>query len=162
MGYYTNKTLVLAIMALLTAIMFTQGIHNPVQAIEHDGEPEIPKARCIYNGQDYYLTPHIFKDGDKASRIDFPKLPDDYAPEMIIEEGGELTMEFDGDKKPTETQALLVDYDADITETYPLEKVDDDTFEVTQTGIKTLEVIATFPNNEQISYTVLVDVKDNT
>jgi hypothetical protein len=55
----------------------------------------------------------------------------------------------------------LVDYDADITETYPLEKVDENTFEATETGMKTLEVIATFPGNERISYTTLIDVKDN-
>jgi hypothetical protein len=30
---------------------------------------------------------------------------------------------------------------------------------MTQTGIKTLEVIATFPDDEHISYTMLVDVK---
>ena len=70
-------------------------------------------------------------------------------------------MEFDG-KKPVEIQALLVDYDADVTETYPLEKVNENTFEVNEAGIKTLEVIATFPDNQHISYTTLVDVMDDT
>jgi hypothetical protein len=37
---------------------------------------------------------------------------------MTIVQGEQLTMEFDGIKQPTETQALLVDYDADITETH--------------------------------------------
>ena len=77
---------------------------------------------------------------------------------MIVKKGGELTMEFD--KNPVETQVFLVDYDAD-TETYPLGKVDENTFEATEGGIKTLEVIATFPANERISYTTLVDVRDN-
>jgi hypothetical protein len=92
--------------------------------------------------------------------MDFPDLPDDYVPQMIVKKGDELTMEFD-DKKPVEIRALLVDYDADITETHPLEKVDENTFGATETGIKTLEVIATFPGNERISYTTLIDVKDN-
>jgi hypothetical protein len=65
------------------------------------------------------------------------------------------------DKQPAEIQAVLVDYDADVTETYPLEKVDENTFEATETGMKTLEVIATFPGNGRISYTTLIDVKDN-
>jgi hypothetical protein len=78
---------------------------------------------------------------------------------MTIQQGEQLTMDFDGDKEPTEIQALLVDYDADITETYPLKKIGDNQFEVTQTGIKTLEVIASFPDNEHISYTMLVDVR---
>ena len=95
----------------------------------------------------------------KSSRIAFPQLPDDYAPQITIQQGEELTMEFRGDKQPAEIQAVLVDYDADITETYPLKKVDANKFEMTQTGIKTLEVIATFPDDEHISYTMLVDVK---
>ena len=80
---------------------------------------------------------------------------------MIVKQGEDLTMEFDG-KKPVEIQALLVDYEADITETYPLEKVNENTFEVNEAGIKTLEVIATFPDNQHISYTTLVDVMDDT
>jgi hypothetical protein len=78
---------------------------------------------------------------------------------MIIQQGEELTMGFDGDKQPTEIQALLVDYEADVTETYPLKKIDTNKFVMTQTGIKTLEVIASFPAGEHISYTMLVDVK---
>jgi hypothetical protein len=50
-------------------------------------------------------------------------------------------------------------HDADITETYQLKKIDDNKFEITQSGIKTLEVIASFPDNEYVSYTMLVDVK---
>jgi hypothetical protein len=49
-------------------------------------------------------------------------------------------------------------HDADITETYQLKKIDDNKFEITQSGIKTLEVIASFPDNEHLSYTMLVDV----
>ena len=49
----------------------------------------------------------------------------------------------------------------DITERHPLEKVDENTFEATETGIKTLEIIATFPSNERISYTTLIDVRDD-
>jgi hypothetical protein len=109
----------------------------------------------------YPLTPHIFNDGEQSSRISFRQMPDDYSPQMTIQQGEELTMGFDGDKQPTEIQALLVDYEADITETYPIKKIDDSKFEIAQPGIKTLEVIATFPGNEHISYTMLIDVKDN-
>ena len=48
-----------------------------------------------------------------------------------------------------------------VTETYPLKKLSDNKFEMTQPGIKTLEVIGSFPDGEQISYTMLVDVKEN-
>jgi hypothetical protein len=148
------------IVLLAATAIFTQAIYSPILAIaQENGEPDIPQAICIYKDQEYSLTPHIFNDGEKSSRIAFPQLPDDYAPQMTIQQGEELTMEFGGDKQPAEIQAVLVDYDADITETYPLKKVDANKFEMTQTGIKTLEVIATFPDDEHISYTMLVDVK---
>jgi hypothetical protein len=115
---------------------------------------------CLYKDQEYLLTPHIFNDGEKSSQITFPQLPDNYAPQMTVQQGEELTMEFEGDKQPNEIKALLVDYDADVTETYPIKKIGDNKFEVTQPGIKTLEVIASFPDGEHISYTTLVDVKE--
>ena len=137
-------------------------MYSSIQSLaqEDGGEPEIPQAFCNYAGQKYYLTPHVYNDAEKSSRMDFPDLPDDYVPQMIVNRGDELTMKFD-DKKPVEIQALLVDYDADITERHPLEKVDENTFEATETGIKTLEIIATFPSNERISYTTLIDVRDD-
>jgi hypothetical protein len=150
-----------AIVLSSVAAMLTLVVYSPIQTIaqEEDGEPSIPQAMCIYKGQEYSLTPHIFNDGEKSSRIAFPHLPDDYAPEMTIGQGEQLTMEFDGIKQSTDIQALLVDYDADITETYPLKKLDDNKFEIIQSGIKTLEVIASFSDNEHVSYTMLVDVK---
>src|SRR5919106_74190 len=150
MVYCSNKltSILVAIVLLATMAIFTQAIYSPILAIaQENGEPDIPQAICIYKDQEYSLTPHIFNDGEKSSRIAFPQLPDDYAPQITIQQGEELTMEFRGDKQPAEIQAVLVDYDADITETYPLKKVDANKFEMTQTGIKTLEVIATFPDD---------------
>ena len=155
------SSLVTIVLLAATAI-FTQAIYSPILAIAQEqetGQPDIPQAFCIYNGQKYSLIPHIFNDGKTSSRIAFPQLPDNYEPQMIIQQGGELTMEFEGDKQPTEIQALLVDYEADITETYPLKRIDANKFEMTQTGIKTLEVIASFLDGEHISYTMLVDAK---
>jgi hypothetical protein len=164
MGEYSNKlrVIVLAIALSSTTAIFTQAFYSSIQikAQEEVGQLDIPQAICIYKDKEYSLTPHIFNDGERSSRINFPRLPDDYAPQMTIQQGEELTMEFDGDKQPTEIEALSVDYDADITETYPLKKIDDNKFEITQPGIKTLEVIASFPTNEHISYTMLVNVKD--
>src|SRR5919109_2672165 len=164
MVYCSNKlpSILVAIVLLATMAIFTQAIYSPILAIaqeEENGEPDIPQAICIYKDQEYFLTPHIFNDGEKSSRIAFPQLPDDYAPQIIIQQGEELKMKFKGDKQPAEIQAVLVDYDADVTETYPLKKIDTNKFEMTQTGIKTLEVIASFADGEQISYTMLVDVK---
>ena len=166
MRYNSNKLPIIAIALVLfsTPAIFSQTF-IPVQTtaqVEDNQEPDIPQATCTYKDQEYSLTPHnIFNDGKKSSRIVFPQLPDDHAPQMTVQPGEELTMEFDGDKQPNEIQALLVDYDADVTETYPLKKIDDNKFEITQPGIKTLEVIASFPDGEHISYTTLVDVKED-
>ena len=145
----------------VTITIGTNGLYSFGLAVgqQYYGEPEIPQATCLYSDQKYYLTPHIYNDGEKSRTIDFPDLPDDHMPEMVVKAGGELTMEFDG-KKPINVEALLVDYDADVTETHPLEKIDENTFRATEAGIKTLEVIATFPGNEHVSYTTLVDVED--
>ncbi|MDQ3840120.1 MAG: hypothetical protein M3297_12730 [Thermoproteota archaeon] len=153
---------IVSAMILLVTMAFTAyALQSPAQVAGQADteEPKIPRATCNYAGQEYSLTPHIFNDGEKSRRIDFPNLPDDHAPNMIVKEGEELTMEFHGEK-PVEVQALLVDYDADITKTYPLEKVDDNMFEARETGIKTLEVIATFLDGQHISYTTLIDVQD--
>jgi hypothetical protein len=157
-----NKSRIVSVVILtITMTIASNGLYNLGHVVgqQNYGEPEIPQANCIYSGQKYYLTPHIYNDGEESSTIDFPDLPDNHMPKMIIKEGDELTMEFDG-KKPINVEALLVDYDADITETYPLEKIDENTFKATEAGIKTLEVIATFPGNEHVSYTTLVDVED--
>ena len=155
--------IIIALVLYSTPAIFSQAF-IPVQStaqVKDNQEPDIPQAICIYKDQEYSLTPHIFNDGEKSSRITFPQLPDNYASQMTVQLGEELTMEFDGEKQPNEIQALLVDYDADVTETYPLEKMDDNKFEITQPGIKTLEVIASFPDGEHISYTTLVDVKED-
>jgi hypothetical protein len=165
MKFNSNKlsTIVIALVLYSIPAIFSQSF-IPVQLtaqVEDNQEPDIPQAMCIYKDQEYSLTPHIFNDGEKSSRITFPQLPDNYAPQMTVQLGEELTMEFEGDKQPNEIQALLVDYDADVTETYPLNKIDDNKFEITQPGIKTLEVIASFPDGEHISYTTLIDVKED-
>ena len=130
----------------------------PAQAIE---EQDIPIAKCIYDGQEYFMDAHIANEEQKLSRMDFPDLPDNQRPQMVVKEGETVTVEFD-DNKPSEITAFLVDYDADVTETYPLKKINDNTFEVTETGIKTLEAVATFADDIQVSYTLLVDVEDKT
>ncbi len=153
-----NPPLIILSLALLFTIMISSQEANSTTEAQ-EVEPDIPEAVCIYEEYEYSLTPHILNDGEKSSRVAFPHLPDNYEPEMTMKQGGELEMQFDSDKQPTEIQALLVDYESDVTETYPLEKINDSTFKVTQTGIKTLEVIGTFADNEHISYTMLIDVE---
>jgi hypothetical protein len=144
---------------MLGAVIATLISTQTIKLLSVEGQ-ELPLAKCLYKGQEYLMNAHIASENQKLDHIDFPDLPDDNLPQLVVQEGERIRVEFDGDK-PTEIKALLVDYDADVTETYPLEKINEGTFELTQTGIKTLEVIATFADDLQASYTLLVDVKPN-
>ncbi len=152
---FFNKGLLLPIVSFVAVMVFAISVQTiSVHAIE-----DIPQVKCKYNGQEYLMNPHLIDEEQNISRVDFPELPDNYEPVMTIEGGETVSMEFDGDK-PAELQAFLVDYDADVTETYPLNKINENTFEVTKTGIKTLEAVATFDDDTQVSYTLLVDVEE--
>jgi hypothetical protein len=117
-----------------------------------------PELTCIYQGREYStMTPFNVRDGQGAVQSGFPKLPDNIEPEMIVQDGRTITMEFE--KNPTRVEAFLADYDADVAVRYPLEDVSENTFILTPEGTKTLEVRATFPDNLQVMYSTLVDVK---
>ena len=71
--YHTNMKL-LAVMIFSGAMtLVTHSVYGPVQALgqEDNGEPEIPQVTCIYGGQQYYLTPHIYNDGEKSRGLIF-------------------------------------------------------------------------------------------
>jgi len=88
--------------------------------------------------------------------ISHPDLPDRISPQMLIQRGETVTMKFD--ENPKHVTAYLIDYDADKTETYSLKKKCPSTFIIEPTGIKTLEVHATFSDHRNVSYTILADV----
>lgn len=155
--------LLLVLSVLLTATtMTTQGrytINATADGVVEDQAilNEIPKVSGIYQGKEYpILTPYFMKDGQSAVELGFPKLPDNIQPEMRVEEGQTISIEFQDN--PIRVQASLVDYDADVAMSYPLEEVSKNMFKIAPEGIKTLEVEAVFPGNKQIFYSTLVDV----
>ena len=118
---------------------------------------EIPVAYCIYDGKEYKMKPYIYNDKDhRRDIIGYPDLPDRISPQMLIQRGETVTMKFD--EKPKQVTAYLIDYDADKTETYSLKKNGHSTFNIEPTGIRTLEVHASFSDHRNISYTILADV----
>jgi hypothetical protein len=155
------------VLIVLTVTIATQGRYT-IQAIGQGEERQqqqqqsmlndAPKVTCIYQGKKYStLTPFFLRDGQGSVESGFPKLPDNIQPEMIVQDGRTITMEFE--ENPTRVEAFLADYDADVAVRYPLEKVRENTFKLTPEGTKTLEVRATFPDNEQVMYSTLVDVR---
>jgi hypothetical protein len=158
----TQRIVLPLVMIVLMAIITTQGRY-PIEVIaqgelEDKSMPkEIAKVSSIYQGKEYStLTPFFMKDGQKSIQLGFPKLPDNIQPEMTVEEGRTITMNFEGN--PIQVNAFLTDYDADIPVRYPLEETSKNTFRVTPDGIKTLEVQAAFPGNKQVFYNTLVNV----
>lgn len=160
----------ITIMILLAAIETGENYPKPVEAQSEGEEKEvedqsvlsqIAKVNSIYQGKEYStLTPYFMKDGQRSIELGFPKLPDNFQPEMVVEEGQSITMEFEDN--PVQVQAFLTDYDADVPVRYPLEETSKNSFRVTPEGIKTLEVLATFPGNKQVTYSTLVDVVETT
>src|SRR5215218_8328051 len=96
MAGYNNKIVAVIVFSAIMTIA-TQSSYSSVQSLaqEDSGEPQVPQAICNYAGQKYYLTPHIYNDGEKSSRMNFLDLPKDHMPQMIVKKGGEITMEFD-------------------------------------------------------------------
>ena len=89
-----NKSRIVSVVILtVTITITTNGLYNfgLASGQQNYGEPEIPQATCLYSDQKYYLTPHIYNDGEKSSTIDFPDLPDDHMPEMIVKSGDDLS-----------------------------------------------------------------------
>jgi hypothetical protein len=165
MARHTRQRIALSIVfsVLLTATtIVTQGRYA-IKATA-DGEvkdqamlDQIPTVSSIYQGREYpTLTPFFMKDDQASIELGFPKLPDNIRPEMTIEEGQTVSIEFP--ENPIRVKAFLVDYDADVPVGYPLEEVSKNTFKVTPEGVKTLEVQVAFPGNKQIFYSTLVDV----
>jgi len=119
---------------------------------------KIPKVSCIYQGKEYdTLTPFKFNDGQRLIQVGFQAVADNIMPQMTVQEGKTITMKFD--KNPTRVEVLLIDYDGDVSVGFPLKEIRKNTFELTPGGIKTLEVRALFPGNEQAFYSTLIDVK---
>lgn len=120
----------------------------------------IPKVTCIYEDKAYYMAPFTLKDGQRTIELGFPEMPDNIEPQMTIDEGQTITMKYE--KSPTRTQAFLADYDADVPVKYPLKEASGNTFTITPEGTKTLVLNAMFPGNQQVSYSMLLDVNDKT
>lgn len=157
--------LLLAVIALPTTISVES--NYPIEAMAGTEGVEqqqllnnIPKVTCIYQGKAYYMAPFTLKDGQRTIEMGFPVMPDNIEPQMTIEEGQTITMKYE--KSPTRAQAFLADYDADAPVRYPLKEASGNTFTITPEGTKTLVLNAMFPGNLQVSYSILLDVDDNT
>ena len=81
----------------------------------------IPSVKLSYQGHTYAMLPFVVVEGQDVRKLNFPQLPDDFQPVVRIPQGEAFTIDFDS--KPRETNALVIDYDADITAVSPVNKL---------------------------------------
>jgi hypothetical protein len=125
---------------------------NPIK------DPNVPLANLVYANRSYEMLPFVVLEEDNLEKLNFPRLPDDYKPEVNITSGSTFTVEFS--KKPREVNAFVIDYDADTTEVNPLTKIGKNEFGFGKLyGMRTIEVRAIFEDNRYVTYTCLANIQ---
>jgi F5/8 type C domain len=120
-------------------------------------EKEIPSVEVSYGGKSHKMLPFVVVQGQDIHKLNFPELPDDFNPVFQIPQEEAFSLVFDS--KPRETNAFIIDYDADITEISPVNKLGKNSFSISGVhGPRTLEVRTIYPNDKYVTYTILVDV----
>jgi hypothetical protein len=118
-----------------------------------------PKAHLIIQNKKVSMYPFVYIDDGKFKKVGFPALPGSNT-EFNIKEGTHIS--FDFSRKPLKVEAFIVDYDGDIPSLLPLKEVGHKSFEIASLpGIWNIEVHATFPGGQYLSYTALANVLGN-
>jgi F5/8 type C domain-containing protein len=123
-------------------------------------EEDIPSVELSYGGKTHKMLPFVVVQDQDIHKLNFPQLPDDFKPTLRIPQEEAFSLVFDS--KPRETNAFIIDYDADVTEISPVNKLGKNSFSISGVhGPRTLEVRTIYPNDEYVTYTLLVDVGKN-
>jgi hypothetical protein len=128
--------------------------HNKIHAQDLSSTP--PEAQLIVHGQKIPMSPFVFIDGGKFSKLGFPALPDSDS-HINVQEGSTISFEFA--KKPLKVDAYIVDYDGDMPSALPLRQIGSNSFEIAKMpGIWNIEARVMFPDGQYTSYTALTNV----
>ena len=128
-----------------------------VESSNSNTDIKIPPVKLSYGGHTYEMPPFVMVDGDQVKKLNFPQLPDDFQP--VVKLPSEGTFNFDFIEKPRETNAFVIDYDADITTISPVNSLGKNRYSVNDAyGPKTLEVRAIYPDGKYVTYTLLIDI----
>ena len=114
-----------------------------VESANSNTDIKIPPVKLSYGGHTYEMLPFVMVEGDQVKKLNFPQLPDDFQP--VVKLPSEGTFNFDFSEKPRETNAFVIDYDADITAISPVNNLGKNRYSVNDVyGPKTLEVRAIY------------------
>ena len=128
-----------------------------VESANSNTDIKIPPVKLSYGGHTYEMLPFVMVEGDQVKKLNFPQLPDDFQP--VVKLPSEGTFNFDFIEKPRETNAFVIDYDADITAISPVNNLGKNRYSVNDVyGPKTLEVRAVYPDGKYVTYTLLIDI----
>jgi hypothetical protein len=129
-----------------------------VESANSNADIKIPPVKLSYGGHTYEMLPFVIVEGDQVKKLNFPQLPDDFQP--VVKLPSEGTFNFDFSEKPRETNAFVIDYDADITAISPVNNLGKNRYSVNDVyGPKTLEVRAIYADGKYITYTLLIDIR---
>jgi len=128
-----------------------------VERSNTNADIKIPPVKLSYGGHTYEMLPFVLVEGDQVKKLNFPQLPDDFQPVVKLPQEGIFS--FDYSEKPRETNAFVIDYDADITAISPVNNVGKNRYSVNDVhGPKTLEARAIYADGKYVTYTLLIDV----
>jgi hypothetical protein len=131
--------------------------HNNIHAQDLSNmAPEAPEAQLIVHGQKITMSPFVFIESGKLTKLGFPALPDSDS-HINVQEGSTISFEFT--KKPLKVDAYIVDYDGDMPSALPLKQISPHSFEIAKIpGIWNIEARVIFPDGKYTSYTALTNV----
>jgi len=152
--------IVVPLVTLTTLILFMSGFNvNVAMSATNNMSSTIPSVKMIYANDSYDMLPFVVLNEEGVNKLNFPHLPDEYKPEVVMASDKNFTFQFA--KTPREINAFGIDYDADTTEVTPLTKIGKNQFTFGKVyGILTLEVRSIYDDGTYVTYTCLVDIKN--
>lgn len=147
------------ILVIFIFIFVSNAMSNNTLAADRAIDTKIPAIKLPYSNHIYEMLPFVIMDENSIEKLNFPRLADEYRPDVNISSNSSFSIEFD--QKPREVNAFAIDYDADTTEVTPLTKLGKNEFGVGSLyGTRTIEVRAIFEDDRYITYTCLAKIQE--
>jgi hypothetical protein len=157
---FTSLIIPVPLLTITTLILYMSGLDiTPAMSATNNMNSTIPSVKMIYANHSYDMLPFIVLNEEGVKKLNFPHLPDQYKPEVVMASDKNFTFQFS--KTPREINAFGIDYEADTTEVTPLTKTGKNQFTFGNVhGILTLEVRSIYDDGSYVTYTCLVDIKN--
>jgi hypothetical protein len=127
-----------------------------------DVNHNLPAVKLVYKGTIYDMLPFIVVKENELKRLNFPEDAD--GGEVPVDQLRKISsydnISFSFATKPREINAFAIDYDSDVTEMTPLNRIGENEFGLGDIyGIKTLELRVIYPDGMYATYTLLFNIE---